>query len=381
VSGPLTGYRVIELAGIGPGPYAGQLLADMGAEVITVQRPGSAAVPGADGRNVNLRGKKSIVVDLRKSEAAEVILRLVETADVLLEGNRPQVAERLGVGPEDCHKRNPKLVYGRMTGWGQTGPWADMAGHDINYISVTGALHAMGNADRPPPPPLNLVGDYGGGSLFLVNGILAALLMAEKTGKGDVIDAAIVDGVNSMMAIVHSMDAAGMWSPKRGQNMLSGAAPFYRCYECTDGGYMAVGCIEAKFFAEMIKLLNISPDTIENHFNVSRWADQTKILKAAFLTRSRDEWAEIFDGTDACVTPVLDYKEAAEHKHITARKGLRNVDGLVQPSHAPLFEMHSNSVDEKMKDKGADTIDILKQGGFSKIELDKLLNADVIESL
>jgi len=240
MSGPLEGYRVIELAGIGPGPYAAQLLSDLGAEVICIQRPGNAKVPGADGKNVNNRGKKSIVLDLRQPDGVEAVLELVKTVDVLIEGNRPGVAERLGVGPDDCLSVNPKLVYGRMTGWGQTGPWAKKAGHDINYISITGALHAIGPQNLPPPPPINLVGDYAGGSLFLVNGILAALLKATHTGVGEVVDAAIIDGVNSMMAIVHGLDYHKMWQEQRGQNMLTGSAPFYRCYETVDGEYMAV---------------------------------------------------------------------------------------------------------------------------------------------
>jgi len=215
MTGPLTGYKIIELAGIGPGPYAGQLLADMGAEVICIDRPDGSMTPGVNGTSVDRRGKTSIVIDLRKPEGVAEVLKMVETADVLFEGNRPGVTERLGIGPEDCHKINPKLVYGRMTGWGQNGPWAKMAGHDINYISITGALQAMGQKDAPPPPPLNLIGDYGGGTMNLVIGILAALLRAEKTGRGDVVDAAIIDGVSSMMGIIYSLDSMKLWSEKR----------------------------------------------------------------------------------------------------------------------------------------------------------------------
>ncbi len=378
MAGALSGFKIIELAGIGPGPYAGQLLADMGAEVICIERPGPNSIPGADGPSINRRGKSSVIVDLRKSGAADIVLKLVESADALIEGNRPGVAERLGIGPEDCHKVNPKLVYGRMTGWGQTGPWANMAGHDINYISLTGALHVIGEADRPPPPPLNFVGDYGGGSLFLTNGILAALLKAQKTGIGDVVDAAILDGVNSLMAIVHSMDAAGLWSTQRGANMLTGSAPFYRCYECADGEYVAVGCIEPKFFKIMIDLMDIDPAVIGNHFNIPKWPEQINMLTREFLTKSRDEWAKIFDGTDACVTPVLNYKEAKSHKQIAARNGIVDIDGLVQPAIAPLIGYDPGTPTQAMSGKGDDTAAVLKAAGFSQAEIEALSEAQII---
>ena len=251
--GPLNGIKVIELAGIGPGPYAGQLLADMGADVVVIDRPGGAIVPKA----IDGRGKRSIVLDLKKTEAVTTLLKLVETADVLIEGLRPGVTERMGVGPEACHAVNPRLIYGRMTGWGQTGPWSKMAGHDLNYIGMTGMLNATGNADRPPTPPLNMVGDFGGGSMFLITGILAALIERGATGKGNVVDSAIVDGTHSLMSFVHGMAGMGLWSTAREANLLDGAAPFYRCYATSDGKFMAVGCIEPQFFAAMTERLPI----------------------------------------------------------------------------------------------------------------------------
>ena len=329
----LEGVRIIELAGIGPGPYAGQLLADMGAEVIVINRPGPmGAIP-----NLSNRGKKMLTLDLRKPEGAAVVLDLVKSADVLFEGLRPGVTERLGVGPEDCHVINPKLVYGRMTGWGQTGPWASMAGHDINYISITGALGAVGRKGTPPSPPLNLVGDYGGGSLFLVSGILAALLKAERTGKGDIVDAAIIDGTNSMMSVLHMLSGLGQWSPERGTNMLDGAWPFYRCYTTKDEKFMAVGPLEPQFFAEMLRLLEIDPADYGGQMDKSKFADQHAMLEAKFASKSREDWAKIFDGTDACVTPVLTYDEAPTHPQNAARGGLRKQGAFIHPRPAPGF--------------------------------------------
>ncbi|MGB3456692.1 MAG: CaiB/BaiF CoA-transferase family protein [Litorimonas sp.] len=330
-TGPLSGYRIIELAGIGPGPYAGMLLSDMGAEVILVNRPGFA-VPTVHDRN-----KTSIAVDLRKPEGAQVLLDLVGKSDALIEGLRPGVVERLGIGPEQAHAVNPKLVYGRMTGWGQTGPWAKTAGHDLNYISITGALAAMGRKGEPPSPPLNLIGDYGGGTMFLVTGMLAALLQAEKTGRGEVVDAAMIDGVNSMMSMFHSLAGLGQWTPDREANLLDGGMPFYRCYETSDGKFMAVGCIEPQFFAEFLRLLEIDAGEFGPQMDKRHHAAQHERLEALFRTRTRDEWAAVFDGSDACTSPVLDYVEAQAHPQNRARGGLDQHGPFVHPRPAPVF--------------------------------------------
>ncbi len=374
---PLVGYKVIELAGIGPGPYAGQLLADMGADVMMVERPGGG-IAGSGVPMIERRGKKSIVLDLRKEGAADIVLRLVKSADILIEGNRPGVTERLGVGPKDCHAVNPKLIYGRMTGWGQDGPWASAAGHDINYISMTGALDATGRKGTAPYPPLNLVGDYGGGSMFLVTGILAALLKAEKTGQGDVIDAAIVDGVNSMMGIVHTLHGLGQWHPKRQSNLLDGAMPYYRCYETSDGKYMAVGCIEPQFFALMLDILKIDPAAYGGQNNPALFANQHARLEEVFSSKTRDEWAEIFAGTDACVTPVLNYLEAASHPIALARGALTKDGPFLHPKATPQFEAASDACSFDIPSKGADTQSILIDAGYSPAEIEQAESAGLI---
>ena len=374
MSGPLTGLRVLELAGIGPGPYAGQLLADLGAEVTVVHRP------GPDAPTVDMRGKRSVVIDLRKPGAAEVVLKLAERSDVLIEGNRPGVAERLGIGPDAVHARNPKLIYGRMTGWGQTGPWAGMAGHDINYISLTGALFAMGEADRPPPPPLNLVGDYGGGSLFLVFGIMAALWRAQTTGKGEVVDAAIVDGVASMMGMFNSLAAAGAWGPNRQANWLDGGAPYYRCYRTKDGGFMAVGAIEPKFFETLLEKLGLDSAAFGAQNNNARWPSQHKTLEETFLTKTRDEWAALFDNIDACTTPVLSHQEAPSHPHNAARVSHAKVGRLTHPHAAPRFLAEPDWTPPASAPKGADTEAVLQEAGVTATEIEALRRDGVIPS-
>lgn len=372
MSKPLTGYRIIELAGIGPGPYAGMLLADMGAEVIVVNRPGFA-IP-----SVHDRGKRSIVIDLRQPGGAQVLLDLVATADALIEGLRPGVTERLGVGPEDCHAVNPKLVYGRMTGWGQTGPWAKTAGHDLNYVSITGALAAMGEAGKPPTPPLNLVGDYGGGTMFLVTGMLAALLQAEKTGQGEVVDAAMIDGVNSMMSMFHSLAGISQWTPEREANLLDGGMPFYRCYETSDGKYMAVGCIEPQFFALFLQLMEIDPDDFGGQMDKREHAAQHAKLEALFKTKTRDEWAAIFDGTDACTSPVLDYTEAPDHAQNRARGGLEKHGMFVHSRPAPVFGGDYDVADPEMPAVNGARAEVTEWLGYDAAKVASLIDAKIL---
>lgn len=358
---PLGGVRVIELVGLGPGPYCGQLMADLGAEVIAIDRPGPRLPLISD------RGKRPVTLDLRRDGAADAVLKLCETADALIEGFRPGVAERLGVGPEAAQARNPALVYGRMTGWGQTGPWAGMAGHDLNYIGLTGALLAMGENGAPPPPPLNLVGDYGGGSLFLAFGVVSALLTAKQTGRGAVVDAAIVDGVASMMGVVHSLGALGQWTPARRDNLLDGGAPFYRCYTCKDGGYLAVAPLEPQFFREMLKRLDIAEDEYGAQLDKAEWPRQHALLEEVFARRTRDEWAALFDGVDACVTPVLSYEEAETHPQGRARGLYEEAHGRKQPKTAPV--VGGGAEIPLMSAPGAETEAVLKEAGFSEEEI------------
>lgn len=366
--GPLNGIKVIELAGIGPGPYAGQLLADMGADVIVVDRPGPALPKGVDGR-----GKRSIMLDLKKPEAVEVLLKLVAGADVLIEGLRPGVTERMGVGPDACRAVNPKLIYGRMTGWGQTGPWSQMAGHDINYISMTGVLNAIGKSGQPPVPPLNMVGDFGGGTMFLVTGILAALVERATTGKGNVVDAAIIDGTHSLMSFVHGMAGLGQWRTNREANLLDGAAPFYRCYTTSDGKFMAVGCIEPQFFAAMMERLPIDRDVYGAQHDHSRWAQQHQMLEEVFATRTRDEWEAIFALTDACVTPVLDYEEAASHPANAERNSVIRDGKWLHPQIAPRLESQSQAAEFTIASRGGDYAAVLQEAGLATDDIDGLV--------
>jgi alpha-methylacyl-CoA racemase len=372
--GPLNGIKVIELAGIGPGPYAGQLLADYGADVVVVDRPGNAVVPKA----IDGRGKRSIVLDLKKPEAVEALLKLVASADVLIEGLRPGVTERMGVGPEACHAINPGLIYGRMTGWGQTGPWSRMAGHDLNYIGMTGMLNASGNADRPPPPPLNMVGDFGGGSMFLVTGIMAALIERGRTGKGNIVDAAIVDGTHSLMSFVHGMAGQGLWTTRREGNLLDGGAPFYRCYATLDGKYMAVGCIEPQFFAAMMERLPIDATAYGAQMDRSRYPEQHRMLESVFASKTRDEWEQIFALTDACVTPVLDYVEAAAHPANTARNAMLAQDRWLHPQIAPRLATQNLADGFEIPEKGADFASVLAEAGLDENAVNALVAAGAV---
>jgi alpha-methylacyl-CoA racemase len=371
--GPLNGIKVIELAGIGPGPHAGQLLADYGADVVVIDRPGGGLQKAIDGR-----GKRSIILDLKKAEAVSVLLKLVVNADVLIEGLRPGVTERIGVGPEACHAINPRLIYGRMTGWGQQGPWSQMAGHDINYIGMTGVLNAMGKKGQPPVPPLNMVGDFGGGSMFLVVGIMAALVERQRTGKGNIIDAAIVDGTHSLMSFVHGMAGLGQWQTEREANLLDGAAPFYRCYETSDAKFIAVGCIEPQFFAAMMERLPINAADYGAQYDNALWAKQHILLEEVFASKTRDEWEAVFALTDACVTPVLDYAEAVEHPVNAGRHAVCRQDHWLHPQITPRFSNQELAEQFDIAVKGADCRDILSEAGLTEEEVEALTLAGAL---
>ena len=336
--GPLAGLKIIELAGIGPGPHAAMILGDLGADVVRVDRPSGALRLGSpELADPTLRGRRRVAANIKEPEGTETVLRLVEHADVLLEGFRPGVTERLGVGPADCHARNPRLVYARMTGWGQDGPLAQRAGHDINYISLTGSLHAIGRRGERPVPPLNLVGDFGGGSMLLVVGVLAALWEAQRSGQGQVVDAAMVDGVSTLNQMFWGFLAQKFWVDEPDSNMLDGHAPFYDTYTCADGKHVAVGALEPQFYAALLAGLGLADAGLPPQQDRERWPELRARFTAAFGSRTRDEWAAVFDGTDACVTPVLSFGEAAAHPHLTARATIVERDGVPQAAPAPRF--------------------------------------------
>ena len=336
--GPLESIRVVELGGIGPAPMCAMLLADLGAQVIRVERPGAPPPLGIPERFQLLnRGRDRLELDLKSAAGKEALLRLVEHADALIEGFRPGIAEKLGLGPDDCFARNPRLAYGRITGWGQTGPLASVAGHDINYIATVGALAAIGPAEGPPLPPLSLVGDYGGGALYLALGVLAAILESRRSGRGQVVDAAMVDGAASLMTVVYGMYAAKLWHDERGANFLDGGAPFYACYETQDGKWISVGPLEPQFWSEMLRLLEIDPATLPDRSDRSSWPLLRDRLAAAFRQKTRDEWTEILGKSDACFAPVLGIGEAPAHPHHRERGTFVEVDGIVQPAPAPRF--------------------------------------------
>ncbi|WP_172382791.1 CaiB/BaiF CoA-transferase family protein [Streptomyces sp. MNP-20] len=359
VRGPLAGVRVVELAGIGPGPFAAMLLADLGADVVRVDRPGGAGLAVDPAYDLTNRNKRSVLVDLKAPGGAARVLDLAERADVLIEGYRPGVAERLGVGPEDCHARNPALVYGRMTGWGQQGPLAPRAGHDIAYIAVTGTLGMIGAAGEPPTVPANLVGDYAGGSLYLVVGVLAALRHAQEHGTGQVVDAAIVDGAAHLATMIHGMLAAGGWQDRRGANLLDGGCPFYGTYETADGGHMAVGALEQRFYDEFVELMGLK-DVADARGDLARWGELRAAVAARFTTRTRAEWTAVFEDSDACVAPVLSLREAPGHPHLAARGTFTEHGGLTQPAPAPRFSATPTAVRSGPARPGADTEDVAR---------------------
>ena len=373
--GPLAGLKIIELAGIGPGPFCGMMLSDMGADVIRIDRLGTAARRPAD---ILARNRRSLAVDLKQSEGVELVLKLCESADGIFEGFRPGVTERLGLGPDDCMGRNAKLVCGRMTGWGQEGPIAKAAGHDINYIALAGALHAIGFAGDRPVPPLNLVGDFGGGGMLLAFGMVCGLLEAARSGQGQVIDAAMIDGTAALMAMFYGMTAAGAWKDERGVNLLDSGAHFYNTYETSDGKHVCIGSIEPQFYAELLARAELDPEVFGVQMDRDRWPSQTALLSEVFTQKTRDEWCEIMEGTDICFAPVLSMAEAPNHHHNLARGTFETHDGLVQPAPAPRFSRTQARVRNQARIPGEDSVDVLRDFGFSDEDIEGLHQSAVV---
>ncbi|MEC3973904.1 CaiB/BaiF CoA transferase family protein [Amycolatopsis sp. H20-H5] len=377
-TGPLSGLKVVELAGLAPGPFAATMLADLGAEVVRVDR----ATPGADvlafPNDPLTRGRRTIGVNTKTPEGVELVLKLVDTADVFIEGFRPGVAERMGLGPEQVHARNPRVVYGRMTGWGQDGPLAPAAGHDINYISIAGALEPIGRLGERPVPPLNLVGDFGGGGLLLAMGVLAALYERTSSSKGQVVDASMTDGAALLTTSLHGLRASGVWGGERGDNLLDGGAPFYDTYETADGKYVAVGAIEMRFWGDLVQVLGLDAEELPVHVDKSEWPKLRKILTETIGKFTRDELVARAEGTDACLTPVLTPWEAAEHPHNAARGTFVDIGGVVQPAPAPKFDRTPPATPEAPHERGADTTEVLAELGVGGADLEKLREAGVI---
>ncbi len=380
MAGPLHGVKVIEIAGIGPGPFCAMMLSDMGAEVLRIDRAqnvrgGDPAKPSLDLLN---RGRRNVGVDLKKREGVELVLRLVAASDALLEGFRPGVMERLGLGPDVCQARNPRLVYGRMTGWGQEGPMAHAAGHDINYIALAGALDPIGRRGEAPVPPLNLVGDFGGGGMLLAFGMVCALLEAKSSGRGQVVDAAMVDGAAVLMNIFHGMRQAGFWSEERGTNLLDTGAHFYDVYETSDGKYVSIGSIEPQFYAELLEKTGLSGLPLPHQMDRSKWAELKERLRGIFRTKTRDEWCKIMEGSDVCFAPVLSLSEAPEHPHVKARSTFVTVAGAVQAAPAPRFSRTPCEISRPPAHPGQHTDEALADWGLSRAEITKLREAKAI---
>ncbi|MXY89341.1 MAG: CoA transferase [Gammaproteobacteria bacterium] len=374
--GPLAGIRVIEMAGLGPGPFCAMMLSDLGAEVVRIDR---LSLKGkGDRANVLSRGRRSLALDLKSPAGAETALEMINRADALIEGFRPGVMERLGLGPEVCLERNPRLVYGRMTGWGQSGPLAKAAGHDINYISIGGALGAMGYADRPPAPPLNLIGDFGGGAMYLLCGILAALLERSRSGRGQVIDAAMTDGTASLLSTFYGLMAMGMWTTERHSNRLDGGAPFYGSYECADGKYISVGSLEPQFYALLLEKAGVEDPEFEPQYAQENWPAAREKLAAIFRTRSREQWCELMEGTDVCFAPVLDLAEAPVHPHNKARGTFVEFEGVVQPAPAPRFSRTQGEIQSPAALVGEHSEQVLADWGFESERIAQLKEADAI---
>ncbi|MEL0198614.1 MAG: CaiB/BaiF CoA-transferase family protein [Gammaproteobacteria bacterium] len=371
----LKGTKIIEIAGIGPAPFAGMLLADMGAEVILVDRKQNYGKGSKF--EVSGRGKKSIAVDLKSEKGIELVLKLIESADALIEGFRPGVMERLGLGPELCLHKNENLIYGRMTGWGQTGPLANAAGHDINYISLAGALGSTGRSGEPPAPPLNLIGDFGGGGMLLALGICAALVNVKNGGKGQVIDAAMTEGTAQLMSMIYGMKASGFWTDQQQSNLLDGATHFYDSYECKDGKFVSLGSIEPQFYSILLDKMELDSNEFSEQMNKEKWNEYKVKFKKVFLSKTRDEWCEIMEGTDICFAPVLSMDEAINHPHNKERNSFSTIDEVTQPSPAPLFSETPSKIKHLQNPIGEDTKEILDSIGWTE-QIDDLISSNVI---
>ena len=374
--GPLKGLKIIEMAGIGPGPFCGMVLADLGAEVIRVDR--ASAIGTGSKQEASNRGKKSIAVDLKSEEGAEVVLKLVETADAIFEGFRPGVMERLGLGPDVCFERNERIVFGRMTGWGQEGPLANAAGHDINYISLTGALAAIGRPGSPPVPPLNLIGDFGGGGMLLALGLVAALLESKESKKGQVVDAAMTDGSALLMTMIYSMQSSGMWKTSMGSNLLDGGSHFYDTYECKDGKFISLGSIEPQFYALLCQIAELDESIFGEQMSRDSWPEQKEAIKKIFLDKTRDEWCELMEGTDVCFAPVLDMSEAPKHPHNIERKTFIDLEGVTQPAPAPRFSRTEPEVASSPSIVGEHTDEVLTSIGLSDEDINTLKTSGAV---
>ena len=379
-TGPLEGLKVVELAGIGPAPFCATLLSDLGAEVIRVDRtePSGLGIGQEPRFDLLSRGRRNVAVDLKKPEGAEAVRRLAARADALIEGFRPGVAERLGVGPDDCMQRNPKLVYGRMTGWGQDGPLAHAAGHDINYIALVGVLNAIGRRDGAPTPPLNLVGDFGGGGMFLAFGVMAAVWEAARSGKGQVVDVAMTEGAAYLSLPIYGMLASGLYREQRGTNFLDSGAQFYDAYACKDGRHVAIGSIEPKFYAELLEKTGLQDAGLPKQLDRERWPEMKRRLEEVFRTKTQAEWCAIMEGSDVCFAPVLAYSEAPQHPHNKARDSYIEVDGVVQPAPAPRFQRSGYKTPTKAEAQGASTEAVLGDWGFAAGEIDALKAAGAV---
>ena len=374
--GPLKGLKIIEMAGIGPGPFCGMVLADLGAEIIRVDR--ASAIGTGSKQDAANRGKRSIAVDLKSEEGVEVVLKLVETADAIFEGFRPGVMERLGLGPDVCSERNERIVFGRMTGWGQEGPLANAAGHDINYISLTGALAAIGRPGSPPVPPLNLIGDFGGGGMLLALGLVAALLESKESKKGQVVDAAMTDGSALLMTMIYTMQSSGMWKTSMGSNLLDGGSHFYDTYECKDGKFISLGSIEPQFYALLCQIAELDESIFGKQMSRDSWPEQKEAIKKIILDKTRDEWCELMEGTDVCFAPVLDMSEAPKHPHNVERKTFIDIEGVTQPAPAPRFSRTEPEVVSSPSVVGEHTDEVLTSIGFSDEDINTLKTSGAV---